>query len=432
MDNHTIKFETRSLNSQFDDIAYQMENYYGIFYAMVNMGRPVFTDSIETACVKFNEMGENIEFCFNPKFWEEIDDYTKMFVICHECLHVILSHGIRTTDCKNRMLANAALDVVVNHMLVNKFGFEREKLTIGKELCWIDTVFRDPTIVLRNQSFEYYYDLLLKDVNNLMKEFESLDLHETLKSFDKDIERKIADKIASRISDAEIEEFVDKIKDPENTDVLPSGQKGRPGEPLIPGSLRHYCKRPRIFKKKWESVIYRWAKRATEDADEEQWLRKARRYATLPETLMMPTMYEIEGKSNKKLDVMFFLDSSGSCWHLKDRFFAAAISLNPNRFNVRLFSRSTHVKETSIKTGQIDGGGSDDFRCIEKHIQKELAEKKITKYPDAVFHITDGYDCSGVKVKPEKPENWYTFLTDDGTEIWLPEKSHVFKLSDFE
>ena len=45
----------------------------------------------------------------------------KLFVICHEMLHIILNHGKRSknTLSENKIAANMALDIVVNHSLIN-------------------------------------------------------------------------------------------------------------------------------------------------------------------------------------------------------------------------------------------------------------------------------------------------------------------------
>ena len=43
-------------------------------------------------------------------------------------MHVILNHGHRSKDSKNKNAANVAMDIVVNHLLVDRFGFIREKI----------------------------------------------------------------------------------------------------------------------------------------------------------------------------------------------------------------------------------------------------------------------------------------------------------------
>ena len=122
----------------------------------------------------------------------------------------------------------------------------------------------------------------------------------------------------------------------------------------------------------------------------------------------------------------FFLDTSGSCYHLKDRFFAAAASLPERRFNVRLFCFDTAVQETTLASGKIYGGGGTSFRIIEKHIQGEISSKGC-KYPE-VFVISDGY---GDLVSPQHPSKWHWLLTDNGTKDYISKKSSVHELKDY-
>lgn len=429
---------------EFERIIEGFERFHSIFYAIVDMGYPVFTDSekVPTACVRFDRAGLNIAFEFNENFWDTLDDYSRAFIICHECLHVILNHGARTTDCINPYHANLALDVVVNHLLCDKFGFERDRVDGAENLCWRDTVFAGvKEVVEPNRSFEYYYDLMMRSIPEDQKIKVSLvDDHSGLKDFDSpEFGKAAGETVAGRVGKGEIQDFLDKTKgdvpkpskDTETPEHPPGGH-GSVGEPPVVGSLRHICSVTAIFKKKWETIIKTWESRAREYADEEQWVHKARRMAIVGDELSLPADHEEEGFSKNKLDVFFFLDSSGSCWHLKDRFFAAAASLNPKKFNVRLFCRTTEVMETSLESKVMSGNGSDDFRCMENFIQKELKEGKIKKYPAAVFHITDGHDCSGVMVNPQIPSRWYWFLTEQSTEAWIPKKCNIYKLNDFE
>jgi len=52
----------------------------------------------------------------------------------------------------------------------------------------------------------------------------------------------------------------------------------------------------------------------------------------------------------------------------------------------------------------------------------------MSKYPKAVFVITDGY---GDQINPKKPKNWYWFLSNDYRRC-IPDTCNVFNLSEFE
>jgi len=148
----------------------------------------------------------------------------------------------------------------------------------------------------------------------------------------------------------------------------------------------------------------------------------------LPKDLMLPTDIDVDDlhHDKNKIDVWFFLDTSGSCYHLKDRFFAAAASLPENRFNIRLFCFDTSVQETDLISKKIYGGGGTSFKILEQHIQNEINSKNC-KYPE-VFVISDGW---GDYVNPQFPAKWHWFLTENGSKTHLPKKSNIYELKDY-
>ena len=96
----------------------------------------------------------------------------------------------------------------------------------------------------------------------------------------------------------------------------------------------------------------------------ERWDRVSPRFSELiKDNICLPTENWIINESLKedKICVYFFLDTSGSCINLKDRFFKAARSLDPKRFYIRLFSFDTSVAELDIKKNKVYGGGGTDF-----------------------------------------------------------------------
>ena len=129
----------------------------------------------------------------------------------------------------------------------------------------------------------------------------------------------------------------------------------------------------------------------------------------------------------QQIEVYFFLDTSGSCAHLKERFFTAAASIPPNKFKIRLFCFDTKVYDVSLEEGKLYGFGGTAFDIIEEKIQEVMKAEKVP-YPRAVFVISDGM---GNTVKPQKPVVWYWFLTERYTQ-YIPKESHIFDLRDFE
>lgn len=399
------------------EISRDLEQHHALFYQCWGMGRPLLTDRIKTACIAFNRNGEYVEFCFNPTFWDSIDHYTRLFVIAHECLHVILNHGLRTTNSTDKDRVNATLDVVVNHLLVRCFGFDRDKINDSKDLCWVDTVYPEEYkhIIPDNEAYEFYYRLLPPTP---VLHVRILDDHSMLNG---DWE-KIIDRLNDHLSNEEkkaIRGIIEKhFQGEDKKDEVDTGK------------WTFLYNEPIIKQRKWENVIKQWSLRfLKEDTQhEEQWSRIARRMSLLPDEILLPSEMEIDWLEKDRMPVFLFLDTSGSCRGYKERFWKAGASLPPERFDVRMFCFDDFVMETTLESRKIREGGGTSFNIIESHIQQAVKTEGI-EYPEAVFLITDGL---GDHVKPQKPQNWYWFLTNGGETNCIPSKSKTFWLRDYQ
>jgi len=129
-----------------------------------------------------------------------------------------------------------------------------------------------------------------------------------------------------------------------------------------------------------------------------------------------------------RIDVWFFQDTSGSCRHLAERFFKAAASVPEDRFRVRIFCFDTKVYETDLKSGKLYGFGGTAFQPLEDEIQNIIQKEPRTKYPQAVFVVTDGY---GSNIQPEFPDRWHWFLSENYTRC-IPSSSKRYNLKDYE
>lgn len=426
-------------NNEWLEISNALEPHHAVFYKVWQMGKPIFDERISTAAVQFDTEGKFVVFLFNPEFWKKLNLTNKLFVICHESLHVILNHGLRSKDAGvNHQACNVAMDIVINHSLVRNFGFNRDDITDSKEMCWVDTIFPDKKPLPRDdETFEFYYNLFEKIYGDGgMGDGEgsvpkTLDDHGMWSSSGWG---KVIEKLNEEMSKEEKESLKTTIeKHFQKPTTNKQTQIDELNSPAGTGTgTWTFAGEPRAKKqKKWETVIKNWMrKHLKEDSYEfEQWIRVNRRLSMLPKDLMLSSDMEIDDlhKVENKIDVWFFLDTSGSCWSLKDRFFAAAESLPENKFNVRLFCFDTSVVETNLVDRKIYGGGGTSFVIIENFISSTIA-KEGKKYPDAVWVLTDGY---GDQVNPIKPENWYWFLTQGGTNYLLPKKSNIFNLNDY-
>ncbi len=413
-----------NFEKDFKSIAKGLEKFHSIFKQIWEIGVPEFSESIERAAIAFNKKGKEIKFLFNPKFWNEIDDYTKEFVICHECLHVILNHGVRAKNIIGNkiqeQITNIAQDIVINHMLIDNFNFDRHSICLSKDLCWIDTIFKENhTNIERDRSFEYYYGLLKKDENLYSRNtlYIILDDHSLLGDFSED-----SISFEEFLNETDKNDFVEKVKKFEESKISKKTNRE--------GYIHNVTNIKTNRKRKWESVIKNWALKQSKDFEEnEKWGFTNRRYMSIKTNAVIPGEFEEQKKQKSKIDVFFFIDTSGSCIDLKDRFFSVAKSLPKDLFVTKFYSFDDKVYKVDINSNELRGGFGTSFRIIEEEIQKYLTNNPDKKYPNAVFIITDGY---GDAVYPQKPKNWHWFLTEFGSKNLLPKESKIFQLKDFE
>jgi predicted metal-dependent peptidase len=463
-------------NDEFFAIADSLQDKHVIFHKFWEMGKPGFSDKIPTAGVIFNKEGEGMIFEFNPKFWNYLDDYSRRFVICHEMLHLILNHGVRMKGVRksNRQAVNVCLDIVVNHLLVNKFGFNRHKikgfekdmLPEGAEphgdyrdFCWVDTVFdpkRHPEMLETlkgrippdNKSFEYYYNLLPITPGGGGGEgdsgegqglgSDSFDDHDGLK--DTEALKEIIEELNEDMTEEEKSDLEDMIDEHFQEEKLPKDGSGQGDQTagVGAGGFWSFSKVDNVpTKKKWETIIKKWMLKEVKFAsrDLEQWVRINRRFTILPNDFFLPTEMEVEDlyEEEGKIKVWFVIDNSGSCSHLFDRFAHAAASLPSDKFEVRLWCFDTMMHEVVITKGNMKalGGGGTAFDCIESTIQRVIKKEKC-EYPKAVWVLTDSY---GNHVNPQYPKHWFWFLTTNYME-YIPKEcidaKQVYDLRDFE
>lgn len=405
--------------TEFQDIVFELQKYHGVFTGFWNLGKPQETDAISTAAIKFDAKGKGIEFLINPVFWNACSRTKKSFVICHECLHVMLNHGIRTINVpvEHRSILNVAEDISINHMLVKSFGFNRNDIEGWEDLCWIDTVFPDKAKeILPDMHFEYYYNLLKNDPDRKIT-CTLVDSHDFFNDLPKEVQDQL-ESMMDHLSSEELQALRDSCDDKSVDYPMPG---------ILAGNLTVRISAKKVkTKRKWETVIKRWSSYRYRQSvkDSEQWARINRRFALLNRDFFIPTEMESDAKSHikNKIELCFFLDTSGSCSHLAERFWRAADSLSKDKFKIHLYCFDTKVYKTDIKARKLYGFGGTTFTCIDRCINA------MPKHPAAIFIITDGY---GNNVRPVKPKKWHWFLTSSHTEC-IPKACNVFKLSEYE
>lgn len=458
--------------SQYNRLASDLNDMHSLFYMFWHLGKIRFTDStpVKTAAICFNKDGDSVDFIFHPEFWNSIDEYTRKFVICHECLHVVLKHGIRMRDTLNPMAINIALDIVVNHTLVNKFGFDRSKINGWSKFAWVDTVFAG--LNLPDDKYAEYYIGQIKD-RSIQTSAQTVDDHGAMgdsmdgdskdgkdgkgkdgksgknNSTQGDGEDK-GDKLLKRIDGLLSGEEKRDLKDflSKNTCAKGKGQdKGDDDKDAGDGTDTHgtpwgaagkgrggliwtFPDDSVKAKVKWQKLVRKWTNRNRHVfADSEQWSRISRRNVLLPPGLFIPSdMETYDADEKQKIKAWFFLDTSGSCLSFRERFWKAAESVPRRFFTLKLHTFDTSVYPIDEKRHELRGGGGTSFYCIEQYIQQEL-KANGGKYPEIVVIITDG--C-GDSVDPLKPKSWNWIMPQGSPENYCHDDSPRWNLEEFE
>lgn len=466
-------------NNEYFAVVQQLRKHHALFAQFWTVGNIVEVNSpkMPTAAVRFDKKtGAGLQFLINPNFWATLNDHDKAFVISHEILHVYFDHGRRSLELDPK-IANYAQDVVINHFLVDYFGFDRNQLTFADRYCWIDTMFPGRNDIESGRCFEYYYMKLMEqggppqrgegDQQGEGQPGEgdpqagygqgdgqvTVDCHDFVDDegdeedgeIDQDLLDQIQDAVEDmmdRITPGEVEHFEDVIAkgNHEEMQKVEEEKKKHKDAGSMAGMMRHRIKLGRVVKKrKWESVVadvlgrYQGMER---DIDIELWTRPNRRLAGMASSdddLILPASVHETVPIRDRVDVWAFQDTSGSCEQYAKRFFKALATIPEDRFRLRLFCFDTKVYETSLKSGELFGFGGTEFQPMENAIQGLLQREPKAKYPQAVFVITDGYSWpDGVRMQAEFPERWHWFLTPGGSTRCIPLKSKVYKLEDYE
>jgi len=375
---------------RFDFLVSCLESHSGVFAQFAETGRVYFSEQIETACVTFDKEGNHLNFQWNPHFFDSNSNYTNLFIFCHEMLHILLGHGPRGRKLKNRRKANICMDISINHMLVDVFGFCRAHIDDWEKLCWRDTVFNRDFNPM--PSFEGYYNISDEFFN---KGYDSMEEHNFLEEDFPDI---------SDLQSNMLEE-------------IPSCGDGA-------GEVEELVKAARNKKKKFETLVKNLTstmRQKSNSKEDYSWATIDRRLSYIaPDLPAYSTVFERSHEDRYRC--AFFLDNSGSCGSFVKRFCEVAAGLNEKVFEVDIYCFDTRVhKVERTKDGfKIVGGGGTAFGPVIRKIEEED--------PDIVFILTDG-EAGAVENKLKRKTHW--FLTENGRANAISGAGSVWRLSQF-
>lgn len=425
----------------------------GFLSRIVDIGNPIFSERNPTAWVTFDRLGNFKSFCFNPHFWEKLAEHqgenstsSHEFVLSHEALHVILDHGFRGqldpswSEEEKQLYArrlNTAADLVVNHMLVNKFGFHRYNLPDYLKFIWVETVFTKEEVSEHNisstHSFEQYMMLLEKldkqcqggegERGGSSGGSQTVDDHESEQDGDADgggdgaaaaagVDRKAALKDLLRRMNPSASD----MKDVTGVLMAGTGQMDKEFEEFF-----NQLARPN---KKWDKVFRHLVGSTYRESRNKIHTYQKENSAYTGTNIIKKGMGFKRAPAKKKPTVFAFIDISGSCVDLYAPFIKIVGEFDPEKYNIVPFMFDTGVYPIDMKSGKLPPpGGGTAFDILEDCIQECINEGTVPSYPQAVLVITDG---AGNTVVPEKPKAWHFIMPwDNNTNSCVPDESHV-------
>lgn len=418
----------RLTDDEMLEIAASLEDYHKVFYIFWELSSVTFDDTVPTACVSFPKRGKP-EMKLGEKFWLGLNLRERLFVICHECLHVLLDHGIRNgmdVPGATPELVNKAQDITINEMIVSLFGYNRTDLRGWEKYCWIDTCFKDPSKIKHNETFIYYLKKLIEDPpkgGDSGNGPKTLDEHDNKgdgtptdpEENENDNKDGFAATLAEDLTVDEIEEIMK---------AVPASSGG-----TMRGTLEAIIeKKIKKMKIKFANLIRKLKKSSMKEIerDMDSFTQEDRRFGDLLRRLpdvSLPGKAVVARPSPDRLLTAVFMDISGSCMSYFEIFKKVFAAFDEERdiFDTRLFIFDTSVVE--VHPGQtISVGGGTYFNILE---QKCLElEVEVGRYPDCVVVITDGW---GNAVSPKAASKWIWLLTPtDWTATLIPINSRKF------
>lgn len=412
---------SKPTNEEILDVSSILESKCSIFRQFWDIGAPnLVEDEIPRAAIAFDKSGVAVNFMWNEEFWKEADTYTRAFITAHEMLHILLNHGMRMLIHKNDINSNKAMDIVVNHLLVNEFGFDRDKLNIKwQDYCWVETLFEPNDRPATNKSYEYYYNLLEKiDVPDKLL----MDSHGIIGDSSEDV----SDSLSNSIDSGDISDHLKQI-------IMDNSLSSNMFAGTALGQKINILNKKVKVVKKWEEVITpSYFKKVYKKKTLDSWTKDSRRmyeFLNSNSDVYLQSNVEVEGIFKDKIysHIWFFMDYSGSCVSYYQTFLDAARSLNKKNIKVTLYTFDTNTYEVKDGSSSATGGGGTNFSCILNRVESLL--KSGEDEPTAIFVITDGW--SSDTIYPTTPEKWHWFLTNKSTEQHIPKNSVIHSISDF-
>lgn len=389
----------------FKQLTDEIYDFNIVLYALLYKANVTWSDDCPTAAV--NVHNGRATFYFNPTFWDKLTVQEQLFLILHECYHVFLFHFQRFREYDD--ITNAALDVAVNHSLLRQFNFTDEQLPYLRiNGCWCDTVV-EGQILLDTLSAEEY--LLILKQNATSVNYISMDAHGNISPEDlEDLKEQLKKDLKDLLPDKTKEEIEDLLSSFE--DQATKAGSGSGDLEIVDAITKN--------KQTWTRFAKKLQKDMFKTREESVWLPNKRLRHLEKDGMHIPTMRDED--ILEKVNVVLFLDTSGSCSTYKRHFLGFAKALPQEFFNIHCYGFNTTPYKVDLKAPKFRDGGT-SFHFFQR-IFDEVPGKKIA------FVFTDGYG-SHCELTTPSIWNWFMFSRNSSSS-YIPKGCRIHKLEDFE
>jgi len=375
-----------------------------------------------------------IHFGFNYKFWDRLNVEERLFLALHECYHIFLDHFSRFP--KVNRLSNEAMDLAVNHSLLNHFSFDRDNMPLLSRIgVWVDTVIPGKVLLDTLSAEEYLYALQEAEGNRKYptKDEEgskgkgSIDDHDKadateLKEIVKGLMSKLSEDIKTKenLTQKESEKVVEDFLNTLGQEVAQEIREAAPENSEFK-EIKQFDKKRKTT---WVQFSKRLVKRFKGEADTTVWMPDRRVQHLVKDNMFLPSYKEAESKKGRVL-IALFLDTSISCDHLRPYFFGFAKALPKEVFEVVAFGFTASSYPIDLTRPRFRTGGT-SFSDFEEKFNSLGSKEKYA------FVFTDGYASP---VTLSDPRRWHWFLdqvVSINNAYAIPKDCPKYCLSDFE
>jgi predicted metal-dependent peptidase len=393
-----------------------LDEHYAFFLTHVlNIGKPLWTDEIDTAAVALNPDTGDFFFVFNPDFAEKLDAEEMAFVAAHETLHILLNHLRLAKDYPdNHQGFNLAADAVINDYLAESGFTAPEGVVSGLSLVGEDC---------SRKSVREVYDLLQAQggAEAARQAAEAagtggtdIDEHNWMHDAD-EAAAQLADTVFKQAQGDMPYEIADMRQDIEAGSASTSQGNG-------PDTSTQAWRQEHGVSLQWQKLL--------EDIDPDifrrpsigppprpSFHRRPRKLGAFPDLHLPVTRIEPKkrDKAREKPSIVMALDTSGSIDRATaNRFVTLARSIPQDKVDLHVCTFTTTYRQLDLDNPRFPSGGT-NFSAIERFIRDRVL-KEQRRYPKAVVVITDGQAQfrSGMAPSSEQTQSWHWLLTNSG------------------